>query len=352
MNDDSNQYNFREYPIRGIVFGLALILVGIYLYWKNDQWIPLAVAAGIAALIPLLSTVLNVQADRLTGTLNISRRGLLRHYQRQIYFNEIESIQLGTSVRNDEGSKSASYRVEIWLNDDSIVPLRSSYSGGRKRKENTAQALREFIGVGGAPMTPGGTVDFVSQVAQSQMRVKQEAISGDQAEIHETKGVRWQLETVTFGASPVTRWVAPDYALPNHFLLLAQQLAGQKSNKLMQMVADNFFSPSLLLPMYGFDESDTPGIENAETVSLDGRLSPHFTAYTNNEQAIRPILNAWATTALSAWAEKYPLKQGVSDQLVVLLGPNGLYLAALGPIQAERLDELSNLGAELAHWQR
>jgi hypothetical protein len=326
--------------------------VGVYLYWRNGQWIALAIALGINLLILLLSTVLDVQADRLRGTLSISHRGLLRRSQRQIYFNEIESIQLGTSVRNDDGRKSRSYRVEIWLNDGSVVPLRTSYSSGRKSKTKTIEALRKIIGVSGAPTSVGGMIDLVSQVAASQIRVEQEVITGDQADIHETQGVRWQLESLSAGASPITRWLAPDYALPDHFLYLAQKLEGQKGNKLMQMVSENFMAPSVLLSLYGFDESDTPNIENAETISLVGGLNKHFTAYASDERVARPILNAWVTTPLRAWAEKYPLKQGSSDQLLVLLGPNGLYLAVSGHIEAERLEELANLGAALARWQR
>ena len=348
MNDNPNQYNIREYPTQSLIFGLALILTGLYLYWRNGQWIALAIPLGIVLLILLLSTVLNVQADRLTGTLSIAHRGLLRRTQRQIYFNEIESIQLGRSVRNDEGSKSTSYRVEIWLNDGSVVPLRTSYSSGRKKKTETVEALRAFIGVSGAPTSVGGMIDLVSQVARSQIRVGQEAMTGDQVKIHETEGVRWQVESLSAGASPNTRWLAPDHALPDHFLYLAQKLEGQKSNKLMQMVSENFLSPSLLLNLYGFDESDTPGIENAETVALDRRLDTRFTALASDERTIRPILDAWARTSLSAWAEKYPLKQGSSDQLIVLLGPNGLYLAVSGHVAAERLEELANLGVALA----
>jgi hypothetical protein len=359
MNNDPNQYSFREYPVPGLVFGLLFILGGFYLYWKDGQWILLAIASGVTLLIILLSTVLTVHADRLTGTLNISRRGLLRNYHREIYLHEIQSVQLGTSVSHDEeGSTSTTYRVEIHLKDGSVVPLRSSYSSGRMWKERKAKAFREFIGVDAGP-APGGILDFLSPKAPSQSEAESVVSDGRQAEMQVTQGIRWRGQSLSSRAFPISRWLTPDCTLPDHFLCLAQMPKGQKSNKLLQSMFEKFRAPSVLARMYGFSKSDAPNIEHAETVSLDGRLSSHFTAYTSDEQITRPILAAWERTSLSAWAEKYPVRQGFTrdeqaapNQLVVLLGPNGLYLAVSSRIEADRLEEFVNLGVELAHWQR
>ena len=354
MDNNANQFSFRDYPTLPVIFGLASIGAGVYFYLRNPAtWTMPAVTLGVGLLMFLLASVLDVHADRITRTLSISRRGLVQRYQREIPFDEIAAIQIGASYSaDDDGSTSTTYRVEIVLKDGSIVPLRKSYSSGRSSKEKRAQRLREFIGVGGADMSHDGIFQAASQMAQSQLQAEQESITGNQNEIHETNGIRWQIETLAFGSSPISRWYSSDYELPDNFLYLTQKMEGQKNppnNKLMQAMHKKLFEQSL--KVYGFDEFDAPNRKNADLFFLDDRLDAHFLAYTSDERLAQQILNPWTAMPLAAWAQKYPFTKNSVGQLAVLFGPSGLYLAVMGYINTEYLEELANLGAELVRAQ-
>ena len=350
MDENTDQLSFRDFPTALVIAGLMSIGGGIFFYIQSRELIATAIALGFSLLLLLFTTMLDVRADRLTRTLRISRRGLVHRFQREIPFSEIASIQVGYSHSSDGGSPT--YRVEIRLNDGSVVPLRKAYSSGRRGKEKQAEKLRTFIGVGGVDMSIGGLFKSMTQELQPKLQAEQESITGDQDEIHETNGVRWQVKTLSFGTNPITRWHTSDYSLPNNFLYLTQKMDGQKNppnNKLMQAMYEKLFQQSLKI--YGFDASDTPNIQEADPFPLGTRLEANFFAYASDAGLAQQILNPWTEMPLAAWAQVHPFKQDSSEQLAVLFGSQGLYLAVMGYINAEYLDELATLGAELVRAQ-
>jgi hypothetical protein len=107
---------------------------------------------------------------------------------------------------------------------------------------------------------------------------------------------------------------------------------------------------------YGFQADDTPGLNQAAALApLDPALEPHFMAYTNNPASARHMLNPGAAMPLAAWAGRYPLKQfqmgSNSGQLVMLFGPNGVYLATMNRLLPDQANELAALGVELVKSQ-
>ena len=350
MDKNTDQLSFRDFPTALVIAGFLSIAGSIYFYLQSHEWIPSAIALGFSLLLFLFATVLDVSADRLTRTLNISRRGLVYRYQREIPFNEIASIQVGSRYDSDDGSRT--YRVELLLNDTSVVPLRNAYSSGRRCKEKQAEKLRAFIGVGGTDLSISGSFRNASRQMQPQFQAEQESITGNQNEVHETNGVRWQIKTFAMSTTPITRWHSSDYLLPDHFLYLTQKMTGQKNppdNKLVQAMYEKLFEQSLKI--YGFDAADTPNLQNADLFTLDARLDETFFAFTSNASLARQILNPWTAIPLAAWAQAHPFKQNSTDQLAVLFAPGGLYLAVMGYVNAEYLAELAALGAELVRAQ-
>ena len=105
------------------------------------------------------------------------------------------------------------------------------------------------------------------------------------------------------------------------------------------------------MKIYNFDEADTPNLSNADLFPLDAHLEGDFFAYTNNKALAQNILNPWVKWPLADWARKHPFTQGSTDQLAVLFSPRGLYLAVMGYVNQEYLDELAHLGAELIRVQ-
>ena len=347
MNE--NEYARQEYPISRVIMGFAFIAGGFYLYIQTGQWLFSSIFLALGLLSVLFASVLKINANRITRTLDISRTGLVQRYQREISFNEISTIQLGSSYNRKNGR---SYRIEIALKDGEIIPLRKHHSSGRRGKEKKAQELRRFIGVGGADSSLGGmfnaALKMAKQVATPQFQAEQESISGNQAQIHERGGVRWQLETVGFGNMPISRWHALDYTLPSNFLYLAQKISGQKelpAQNLLNPVYEKLFEKPMQI--YGFNEADIPNLPNADLFQLDSQLSEHFFAYTSDETRARQILNAWTKQPIIAWAKEHPFNGDSSDQLAILFSPNGLYLAVPGYVNEIYLDQLAELGTAL-----
>ncbi len=349
-----NEYALKEYPIVSMLFGLGTIAGAFYFYFRMNQWIPAAILLVIGLLMVLFSSVLEINGNRITRTLSISRRGLIQRYYREISFDEIAAIQVAVHHGTDsDGDSTTNYRIEIALKNNEIVPLRKSYSSGRRSKEKKAQALREFIGVGGMPSSMGGmfnaAIEMAKKTATPQMREEQESITGNQDQIHERNGVRWQLKTLGFGNMAIARWNAIDYALPpTRFLYLVQKREGQieiPSVGFLDSVQDKLFSQSLKI--YGFEEKDAPDAANGIQPKLEQHLSELFSAHASDEVLVNHILNAQTKTLLTDWAIKHPASKDTSEQMAILYSPTGLYLSMPGYINAEYLEALAEFGTKL-----
>ncbi len=354
MDNRSNQLTIREYPIFGWLFGLFMFGMGLLFYQaKPDQSAMLIIAGGIGLLFFLFSTILIVKADRSTGLLTIQRIGLFRRFKREIPVSEILAIQLEHSFSHSSSSRrSASVsRIVVVTKNQEVIPFRNAYSSGQWAKEAKAKKLREFLGVGGADGSPEGIFQEVSSRAVNQFKQEQEAITGSQETEKVTDGVHWKLETKATGGTPISRWFSPDFRWEDNFVFLIQKMQGQGSQSgLMSMMGKMLFKTSLSL--YGFPADLAPGLDSAEIlVPLDPQLEPHFMAFTSDPSGARHILNPWVEMPLAAWAQKYPVKQGSSNQLAVIFSPPGVYLATIGLVNPEFLDELTSLGVELVKAQ-
>jgi hypothetical protein len=122
----------------------------------------------------------------------------------------------------------------------------------------------------------------------------------------------------------------------------------------MAALSKTLFQQSISL--YGFKGDDVPNVAQAEMIaSVSPELDAHFTAFTNLQTEARQILNPWMQRPLADWGQHYPLKQfqtkGGIAQLVVLFSPNGVYLAKMGVLQPEQVEELTALGVEMVKTQ-
>jgi hypothetical protein len=355
MNDRSEQLTLREYPIFGWFFGLAALAFGAYTLRTDPAQVIMPIGAAVVCLLFFgLSSILVVKADRSTGTLTIQRISLLRRYKRELPVSSLAAIQMEQTSSYDSSSsshRSTSYRIVAITRDQEIIPFRIAYSGGRWAKEANAKKLREFLGVGGADMSISGMLKTASGMAAEKFKEEQETITGDQDTEQVTDGVHWKLETKSMGGSPVSRWFSPDFQWNGNFVYIAQKMQGQTSQGgLMSVVGKMLFKTSLSL--YGFTSELTPGLDSAEILTpLDAQLEPLFTAFTNNPSEALQLLNPWTAMPLAAWAQKYPLKQGNTNQLAILFSPQGVYVAMLGLVNPEFLNELTALGVELVKAQ-
>ncbi len=353
-----DKLTFRDYPVAPWLIGIVLLGFTIFLLTKS-AFITAAITGVLGLLALFLPAALTVNADRATRTLTLRYGLIIPRSVKQIPFDEIDTIRVDSSTHRDHdhlNRQSTTYRLELVKKDGTTLPFRAYYSGDFLFKQHRAEKLRAFIGLAETvDETPIGILRAAPKMVQPMIEKQQEALTGDNQQVRETNGVHWQLQSVAMGAAPVTRWFSPDYKMDDGFLYVAQKIAGQQSGGggFLASIGKTLFRTSIGL--YGFAPEDTPGLDNADTVSpLNDGLEPNFTAFTGNPIAARQILNPWVAMPLRNWAERYPLRQlqqGRFGQLIVLFSPNGVYLATLNLLQPDQVDELAALGAELVKAQ-
>lgn len=361
MDNPGNQLTFHDRPYALWFFGAIFFVMGALILFAPDASFLFGLLfGGAGALILMLTSSLTVTADKTTRTLKLTHRSLLRRSEKAVPFGEIAAIDvemsLSSSRRGSRKRRTPSYRITLRTHNGETIPFRGYYSGGLNLHQTRANQLRAFIGVGGSDMvSPSDPVEMRTQSYEQIHRDAQESVTGSQAEEQVTNGVRWRLETHSFGNAPITRWVSPDFKLDNGFIYIAQVIPGQKASTggLLGGLSTLLFKQSASL--YGFSAADTPGMDEAQPMqNPDPRLEQHFMVFTSNQAAARQTLNPWVTMPLVNWAHKNPMKQGQSDygnQLIALYGPNGVTVASLGLATPERLQEITAIGVELVKSQ-
>lgn len=339
MNHNDTQLVIRDVPIFLWLFGLVFVSVGSLIVHQGGPPSLLAlIFVGIGLGFLLFSSVLTITVDRITRTLKLEYRFALRRSQKEVLFDEIAGINVERSVSRSKGGSQYTYRLAVLRKDGQIIPMRSFSSSGWKKKERRAVQLREFIGIQESNQTPAGILP--AELSQA-------------AEIHETNGVHWRIQPMyTSGSATPTgaRWHSPDFRTPGVFLFVAQKAEGQSSRGFLASLGNMFIGQALSL--HGFQREDTPGLEQATILApLDPALDRNFMAYSNSPASAQQLLNSRVVGQLADWSARYPLKQlqrgSGYGQLVILFGPNGVYLANLNLLQPNQAHELASLGVEL-----
>jgi hypothetical protein len=345
MDNQHTTLTLREYPIVQWIVGGILVSTAIFVYLSAPEGsIFLPTIDGLVGLgFLLVPTVLTVTADLGDQTLTLHYQAPFRGSEKQVRIPDIVAIRLETSHDSDSGS---TYRLVIDCVGGQVIPFRSYYSSGRTGKLKKVERLRAFLGLvdlaGPQPAMP--TVDMLG--------MGEPARTGS-SELEQIKdGIHWKLQTISHAGSTITRCFSPDFKCPSGFLFLAQKATGQKTiaGKMVDGISKFLFQQSLRL--YGFEPEDLPGLESADVLApLDSRLEPCFMAFTSDSAAARQIMNPWVSTPLAEWADRSPLKglqvQGYFGQLVVLFSPQGVYVANLGAMTPDAMEELTDLGVSL-----
>ena len=344
MNNSSSDLTFHDRPIVFWLFGASMLAGAVYaVIIAPAQWILIGILALFGLGLLMMPTV-SVSADRITRTLTISRHSLIRKSQQTIAFGEIAGISVSYQLDREDNSRT--YRIEIALHNGEIVPVRSAYTSGHKRKDEQAQQLRAIVGISKG-VTGASPQVFDAANLQRQFLQQQEEITGKQGAETITRGVRWTFETLAFNSMPLSHWRSPDFQLADSFLFLAQKTPDQEMlPNWLQSATNLLFKQSMLV--YGFGEGDSPDIATATPIELPDRLRPYFLAYGDEPARAGQLLNTWVITPLVEWAHKYPLtQQNVGSQIVLHIGPKGLSLRTMGLANPGYLDELTALGVAL-----
>jgi hypothetical protein len=336
MDQGNSQLVIRDVPIGIWLLGLLFAGVGIAICLTNGPPLLLGllfVAVGLGLLLFISAST--ITADRMTRTLKLVQRSVLRQSRKEMPFSDIAGINV--QRRRTSGKGGPTYQLTLLRANGEVVPFASYSSSGWKSKEKKAVRLREFIGIQDNQTPPGILPPELARGSQ----------------LHETAGVHWQIQPMTtYSANAPTggRWHSPDFKTPGTFLFLAQKAEGQSSSGFLASLGSMFIRQALSI--HGFQPEDTPGLDRASTLGpLDPALESHFMAYTNSPEAAQRLLNSKVVAQLAAWAGRYPLKQFQSGsnycQLVVLFGPTGVYAIVMHMLQPSQAHELVALGVAL-----
>jgi hypothetical protein len=340
MRENDNQLVIRDIPLLQLVFGILFTGVGALVIYSGGPLIFGGIFAIVGLCFLVFSSVLTITADRATRTFKLDYRILLRHTLTQLSFNDIDGINVERRTTNR--GRGFTYRLTLLRKDGEIIPFRSTSTSGWKGKERQAEQLREFIGIKYTNRIPSGILP-------------REFSQPD--EIHETRGVKWEIHPMYTASSSVptgVHWHSPDFKTPGIFLFISQKAEGQSSGSFLASLGSMFIRQALSL--HGFSAEDTPGLEQAKPLApLEPKLERHYMAYTNSPSAANHLLNTTVASQLAAWADKYPLKQlqrgSGNGQLMTLFGPNGVYLVTMNLAQSSQVHELVSLGVVLVKSQ-
>lgn len=353
MQSQDNNVLFRDVPYFLWIFGLFFGGIGGTIVTASGAPIWMAVIfIGVGLALVVFVPILTVSLDRNSGVLILKRTGILTRSTRELRINQISDIYISTKVSSDSDGTSTTYQVNILLESGEVIPLRKYSSSGYRGKAKRAAQLREAVGLGELPergrMNLGrrATLEDVQQAFQAQQVETTGVLAGQ----HITDGVNWELQTLTFGTTPVSRWVSTDVETPGYFVYLTQKQEGQGEQAgAMKLLGKTLFKQSL--KMYGFDASYTPGVDQAVIVTdADKRLTDEYFIFASSDRDAYRIFNPWVTTPLVAWADRHPLNRDGQQysQMTVLFSPWGLHISVLGELNAAELDEITSLGVELA----
>lgn len=348
----------RDIPVFLWIFGLGFLVAAVFIFLQNPTttWMPAAFLGLFGILMFVLPSALTITADRYVRTLTLKYGLIIPRSIKTISFDAIQTIHVDShySHNSHDGHSSTTYRIELIQRDGTVIPFRSYYSSGSFFMERNARKLREFMGLEeSVDQTPMGILRAAPSLAQPHLQRQQEMITGANATIRETNGVKWQLQVIPMGASPVVRWYSQSFSTPGTFLFITQKVQGQPSSfggtGLMASIGKTLFRQSL--SMYGFSGADIPDIETANIFGpLEASLEQNFIAFTDEPYSARQLLNPWVQRPLATWAQRYPLKQihtGRFSQLSVMFCPTGTYVSVPGTLDQSQVDEISGLGVEL-----
>lgn len=336
-----SQLTVQERPYLIWFFGLVFTGMGLVFMFSKTGTAALGyIFFAIGSLILAFTPQVTVTIDKNTGIVTLHNRSLIRSSFREIYLNEISSVELESSRSSRGGS---TYRIAFALKDGSSIPMVGYYSSGHVEKDAKVRMLRKFIGISEASVaaTTASPATHPGLVSPQQGT---------------TSGVSWTIDQVSYGGVPVTRWISTDFRTPDGFLFLVQKpkggfnLPGGLLGGVSRLLYEQLFK------VYGFQPETLPGLDTAVPLEPpEPRLEPFYASLTTRQAEARQILTPWALIPLVQWAERHPLEgpqsNGRVGQLVVMFSPEGTVLACSSASTQKLSAELEALGVDLVKSQ-
>ena len=381
IDGEANLDRIRDVPFLWWITGAILLSIGTMLSLLRASFAPitsevwasvffvLVAGSGIVLIVFGLGMVVSVpvitiRIDRMSQTLELSSRSLLKSQLKKLQLQDIASVDAEESEDGDGGA----YRLVITERDGTVTPLRSHYGPWNRKLQ---RRLWEIVGVRGAigrPRSLTGAISILTgqdEMANQAMQHRQELVTKACEAVSESADVPSGIHTVGIGGMPVTQWFSPNFKMQGAFLFIAQK--STSTSLMSRLCSRGMLGKKVLLAsmaMHGLSDIDAPRKSNAQVIDVAG-LEPHFACIASDEPESRRILNRSLFRTLVDWAERHPIRgiRSVPDgyhitdsrdlgQLAVLLGPKGVYVLTAGTLSPEPLAELGEIGMKIIESQK
>ena len=378
IDGEANLDRIRDVPFLWWITGAILLSIGTMLLRASfalitsEEWASvffvLVAGSGIVLIVFGLGMVVSVpvitiRIDRMSQTLELSSRSLLKSQLKKFQLQDIASVD----AEQSEDTDGRAYRLVITERDGTVTPLRPHYGPWNRKLQ---RRLWEIVGVRGAIGSPRSLTGVISiltgqdEMAIQAMQHRQKLVTKSCEYVSESADVPSGIHTVGIGGMPVTQWFSPNFKMQGAFLFIAQK---STSTSLMnRLCSRGMLGKKVLLASmatHGLSDIDAPGKLNAQVIDVPG-LEPHFACIASDEPESRRILNRSLLRTLVDWAERHPIRgirnvpvgYRITDsrdlgQLAVLLGPKGVYVITAGTLSPEPLAELGDIGMTLIESQ-
>lgn len=138
----------QEKPWLVLLIGGLFIVTGIAMSVKTGEWMAGGFAVLGALLIAAFGNTVTATFDKNAGRFTRSVRGLVRDSDVTHPLSEVSGVAVDASP---SANPSRGYRIGLTLASGARVPLTTSYSSGKSGKEQTAAAIRQFLGLQHVP---------------------------------------------------------------------------------------------------------------------------------------------------------------------------------------------------------
>lgn len=180
---DSNELVVQERPILAWAVGGLFIVAGAFVaLTSHERFFGLGFLLLGLATVLLFASIVTCTFSKDTRRFVRFSKGLIRSRRTEHSLDDV----VGVHVEQNPSGRNPGYRIALALSSSERIPLTSSYSSGRKQKDEVASAIRDHLGLEDAGDVPiPGFGDMARLIFDSNARGKLSDMYGSVMSHHE-----------------------------------------------------------------------------------------------------------------------------------------------------------------------
>lgn len=324
--------------------GMGLLALSVVLPVATGEIAGSVLVFVIGLVWFLAGSPLVVTVDRACQLLTIQTRYPVKPKRREIPFSALASV----SVDYVRQSRSRFYQTVLVLQSGERVGLlRYKVS----RLEHAQEDARSMV----SSVSRKGFVFNEVPVNKNERRARRQRTIyvAEQQSIERSArptdlGAQSEVGTTTYGGLPAGQWKTLDGALPSGFVLISQQKDGS-------LLRGRFAARAgLNIVARGYGLCDRQTLKTGKLHKVPG-LGGAWMVLASTHEATERLFTDRVIRALDRWAELHPVRayagapQRSLGPITIFADESGLSISILGHLGGERLQAVSDLGAEMAN---